>query len=353
MSDAAPGAPLGKLTPDEALERAREAGIRRLQIPTPFAVGRVNCYLIEDEPLTLVDTGPNSGKSLDELQRQLADVGHALEDIELVVISHQHIDHLGLVEIVAERSGADVAAIEPLVGFVESYGSDTQRDDEFAGGLMRRYGIPDDIVSALRSVSASFRGWGAAARVTRPLADGQSLEFANRSLEVQHRPGHSPSDTVFWDAERRILICADHLIAHISSNPLLARPLDGSEGRPKSLVTYLASLAMTRELDAEILLPGHGEPITDHVSLIDERFAMHRRRTAKLERLIAEQPRTAYELAHSLWGNVAVTQAFLTLSEVVGHVDLLIDAGLVREVADGKVVRFEATGKAGEVTIPP
>ena len=72
---------------------------------------------------------------------------------------------------------------------------------------------------------------------------------------------------------------------------------------------------------------------------------MHRRRAEKIVGLIAERPRTAYEIAQELWGNVAVTQAFLTLSEVVGHVDLLIDAGLVREVADGDVVRFEATGR--------
>jgi glyoxylase-like metal-dependent hydrolase (beta-lactamase superfamily II) len=344
---------VGKLTPDEALERAAEAGIRRLQIPTPFAVGRVNCYLIEDEPLTLIDTGPNSGKSLDELQHQLEDAGHSIEEIELVVITHQHIDHLGLVEIVAERSGADVAALDAMAGFVESYGSDTERDDEFAGGLMRRYGIPDDVVSALRSVSASFRGWGSSAKVTRPLADGELLQLRDRSFEVQHRPGHSPSDTLFWDQERSILICADHLIAHISSNPLLSRPLDGSSQRPKALITYLGSLARTRELPAEILLPGHGEPITDHVSLIDERFAMHRRRAEKLRKLIEQRPRTAYELAQELWGNVAVTQAFLTLSEVVGHVDLLIEAGVVREAADGELVRFEATGEAGEVTIPP
>jgi glyoxylase-like metal-dependent hydrolase (beta-lactamase superfamily II) len=341
------------MTPEEALERAAEAGIRRLQIPTPFAVGRVNCYLIEDEPLTLVDTGPNSGKSLDELQRQLDEAGHSIEEIELIVITHQHIDHLGLVEIIASHSGAEVAAIDVVVPFMESYGTDTERDDEFAGGLMRRYGIPDDVVSALRSVSASFRGWGSAAKVTRPLADGELLELRDRTLEVQHRPGHSPSDTVFWDSERAILLCADHLIAHISSNPLLSRPLDGTDHRPKALVTYLESLARTRELPAEILLPGHGEPITDHVSLIDERFALHRRRAEKLRKLIAEHPRTAYELAQELWGNVAVTQAFLTLSEVVGHVDLLIDAGLVREVADGDLVRFEATGADGEVTIPP
>ncbi len=340
------------MTPTEALERAERAGILRLQIPTPFAVGRVNCYLIEDEPLTLVDAGPNSGKSLDELQRQLDAAGHAVEDLGLIVISHQHIDHLGLVDIIASRSGADVAALDLVVGFVERYGEDAERDDEFASALMVRYGIPDDLVIALRSVSRSFRGWGAAARVTRPLADGGTLALRDRSFEVQHRPGHSPSDTVFWDADRRILICADHLIAHISSNPLLARPLDGSDERPRSLVAYLASLARTRELPAELVLPGHGEPIVDHVALIDERFALHRRRAEKLRKLIAERPRTAYELAQELWGNVAVTQAFLTLSEVVGHVDLLIDAGAVREVDDAGVIRFEATGEVGAATIP-
>ena len=59
-------------TPEEALEQAALAGIHRLRIPTPFAVGQVNCYLIEDEPLTLVDTGPNSGRSLDVLRAGLA-----------------------------------------------------------------------------------------------------------------------------------------------------------------------------------------------------------------------------------------------------------------------------------------
>jgi glyoxylase-like metal-dependent hydrolase (beta-lactamase superfamily II) len=338
---------------DEALRRAREAGIHRLRIPTPFAVGRVNCYLLEDAPLTLIDTGPNSGKALDELERQLSDLGRRIEDIELVVLTHQHIDHLGLVEIVSSRSGAEVAAIDVVVPFVENFGGDAERDDQFAADLMLRYGIPDDVVTALRSVSRSFRAWGARAQVTRPLHDGELMRFRDRTLEVQHRPGHSPSDTVFWDAERRILIAADHLIAHISSNPLLSRPLDGSDGRPQALVAYLASLRRTRELPAELVLPGHGQPITGHAALIDSRFAMHRRRARKLHGLIAERPRTAYELAQEIWGNVAVTQAFLTLSEVVGHVDLLINAGLVREVpGDDGVVRFEDTGDGGDIDVP-
>ncbi len=331
-------------SPDQALEEAREAGIHRLQIPTPFAVGRVNCYLIEDEPLTLVDTGPNSGKSLDELARQLTALGRSIEEIELVILTHQHIDHLGLVEIIASRSGAEVAAIDVVVPFVENFGDDIEQDDRFAADLMLRHGIPEEVVIALRSVSRSFRAWGAKAQVTRPLHDGEALQLRDRALEVQLRPGHSPSDTLFWDPERRILLCADHLIAHISSNPLISRPLDGSDERPRALMTYLDSLRRTRELPARILLPGHGDPITDHKALIDERFAHHDRRAERIYGLIAERPRTAYEIAQELWGNVAVTQAFLTLSEVLGHVDLLTDAGRVREVADGGVVRFEAVG---------
>jgi glyoxylase-like metal-dependent hydrolase (beta-lactamase superfamily II) len=329
--------------PEEALEHAREAGIHRLQIPTPFAVGRVNCYLIEDDPLTLVDTGPNSGKSLDELEHQLADLGRSIADIELVVLTHQHIDHLGLVEIIADRSGADVAAIDVVVPFVENFGDDIEADDKFAASLMLSHGIPEDVVVALRSVSRSFRAWGAKAKVTRPLHDGEQLKLRDRSLEVQHRPGHSPSDTVFWDADREILICADHLIAHISSNPLISRPLDGSDERPHALMIYSESLRKTRELPARILLPGHGEPITDHRALIDERFALHRKRSEKIHGLISERPRTAYEIAQELWGNVAVTQAFLTLSEVLGHMDLLAADGRAREVVDGELIRFEAT----------
>jgi glyoxylase-like metal-dependent hydrolase (beta-lactamase superfamily II) len=327
---------------DDPFRSAAAAGIHRLAIPTPFAVGRVNVYLIEDEPLTLVDAGPNSGTSFDELQRGVAHLGHSLEDIELVILTHQHIDHLGLVSLVAARSGAEVAAIDVAVPFVENYSLEAQADDDFARDIMLRHGIPADMAGALQSVSQAFRAWGARADVTRPLQDGEVLRFRDRRFAVHHRPGHSPSDTVFHDAERSILIAGDHLLRHISSNPLLTRPLDGSKERPQALVAYLESLRETREMDLDIVLPGHGDPIRDHRGLIDERLALHRRRSDKIHRLISERPRSAYELAQALWGNVAVTQAYLTLSEVLGHMDLLLNAGRAEETTRDGVSVFEA-----------
>ena len=334
---------------DEALAEARDAGIHMMAVPTPFLVGRVNCYLIDDDPLTLVDTGPNSGKSLDELERALAQLGHRIEDLGLIVITHQHMDHLGLLEIIARRSGAEVAALDVLGPYLEDFGASATADDEFSMAVMRRHGVPGELATALQMVGGAFRAFGSSGQVTVPLRQGTELTLRDRTLVALHRPGHSPSDTVFWDAQRRILIAGDHLLSRISSNPLISRPLTGAgatvsaaEDRPHALVRYMDSLRETREMPAHLVLGGHGPPVADHVALIDERFRMTARRASKIHRLLEPGPQTAYELASQMWGNVAVTQAFLTISEVLGHLDLLIADGRAAEDDSGEVTLFTA-----------
>jgi glyoxylase-like metal-dependent hydrolase (beta-lactamase superfamily II) len=334
---------------DDALVFAARVGIHAIPLPTPFLVGRVNCYLIEDEPLTLIDTGPNSGKSLDELEQALADHGRAIEDLQLIIVTHQHMDHVGLLEILVRRSGAEVAAFHPLGPYLENFSRSAAADDEFAQAIMRRHGVPEDLSTVLSSVGAAFRAFGSSGRVTRPLRDGDELAFRDRKLKVLHRPGHSPSDTLFWDERRRILIAGDHLLAHISSNPLVSRPLeDGTapgQRRTQALVQYIESMRATREMPAELVLTGHGDPVIDHAGLIDERLRMHHRRARKIHRMLAKGPLSAHEIAFQMWGNVAVTQAYLTLSEVLGHLDLLAVAGDVREQDDGGTIRFEAVAR--------
>jgi glyoxylase-like metal-dependent hydrolase (beta-lactamase superfamily II) len=109
------------------------------------------------------------------------------------------------------------------------------------------------------------------------------------------------------------------------------------------LIAYIDSMRATRELSPQLTLPGHGDPILDHRTLIDQRFAMHERRARKMLELMRERPLTAYEIAQNMWGNAAVTQAYLTLSEVLGHVDILVRDGQAREYSSDGLVRFGAT----------
>jgi glyoxylase-like metal-dependent hydrolase (beta-lactamase superfamily II) len=313
-----------------------------MAIPTPFLVGRINCYLIEDEPLTLVDTGPNSGKSLDELEQAFAHHGHAIEDLELIVLTHQHMDHVGLVEILQRRSGAEVAGFELLAPYLEDFPASANADDKFAERLMRSHGIPADLVSVLEAVGAAFRAFGSSGQISRRLRDGDTLELRDRSFKVLHRPGHSASDLVFWDEQRRLMLGGDHLLPHISSNALVSRQLTGDPERPRPLITYIESMRATRELPAELTLPGHGDPFGDHVALIDKRLKMHDRRARKMLRMLEPGPLSAYEVALQLFGDIALTQAYLTLSEVLGHIDLLVADGRAREVHHGELIRYEA-----------
>ena len=299
-------------------------------------VGRVNCYLVEDDPLTLVDTGPNSGKALDELELRLAEHGRRVEDLERIVVSHHHPDHMGLLEILARRSGADVCALDLVAPVLADFPAAAEADDVLAEELMLRHGVDRNVVSVLRAVSRAYRAWGSSAEVTRPLTDGGRLEFANRTWEIHHRPGHSPSDTIFHDARRGVLYCADHLIEKISSVPLIQTPLGGpfrsSPARPMALTTYIESLRTTREMeDVEIAHSGHGDPIPHFRELIDSRLAMHEKRAARILRIITGEPRTAHQIAREMWRDLAFTQAYLTICEVLGHLDLLLERGEVVE----------------------
>lgn len=319
-------------------------GIQVIALPTPFRVGPVNVYLLEGDPPALVDSGPGLATNMLALERAIGAIGYDAEDIGLHLITHQHPDHLGLTQPLAERSGGDVAALDRAVDFLARYPDRVRADDEYVAGLMRIHGFDPDIVHALLTLAQVSAAYGTSARVTRPVADGETVSVGGRRFDVLHRPGHSPSDILLHDAQERVLIAGDHLLPAISSNALLTLPLDATTPgrRPRPLLQYRESLRRTRDLDVDLVLPGHGRPFSDHRELIDQRLADQDARADDLLGMLRSGGCTANELAFEVWGRSALDQAPLTLSEVLGHLDLLIEAGLVIEHDAPEVVRFEA-----------
>lgn len=316
-------------------------GVHLLRIPTPFAVGAVNAFLIEDEPLTLIDSGPASTRSLATLEEAVAGVGYQLGEIELLAVTHQHVDHLGLTDYIAHAAGAEIACLDALAAYAADFDHSAAADDEFAAKLMRLHGVPDDAIVVLERVATLTRKWGASFTATHTLQQDAVIELRNRSLRLIHAPGHSPTDTLFLDEHNRILFAGDHLLANISSNALIspapapnrAPPPHGLNSR-QPLIEYLQSLRATRELDLDIVLAGHGPPIHEYRPLIDERLLRADTRAQRILEIITERPRSAYEIAEAIWGRVAVSDAYLTISEVLGHIDLLLADGVVAPSTD-------------------
>jgi glyoxylase-like metal-dependent hydrolase (beta-lactamase superfamily II) len=322
-----------------------ETTITRLSIPTPFRVGPVNCYLVEGQPLTLIDTGPNDEPSLRALERGLKARGHCIEDIERLLLTHQHYDHLGLAGEIKNRSGAEVVAHHLLASSVADFDAAMEAEDAYAEQMMSLHGVEAEAAFALRVLSRSFRRFGSSFRVDRALRDGDILTLDGIEIVVAMRPGHSPTDTVFIAETSGVAFVGDHLIGNISSNAVVHRPLDcrpDPRHRSSALAEYLDSLRLTAAMAVETLLPGHGEPIANHRQLVTERIEHHERRKERIYDELHRRSLTARDLTRVIWPRLPTDQIYLAISEVLGHCDLLIAERRIEEREQCGCVRFAA-----------
>ena len=182
----------------------------------------------------------------------------------------------------------EVAALDLLAPWVAHWSDGMEADDAFAERIMAEHGIPEDVRLALLAVSQSYRGWGAAATVTRPLAAGSRAAAArpHAARPAPPRPlavGHDlPRRRARHRARRRPPHQA-HLLqpAHLAAARRASWTPTGGRTRAPARAGDLHRRRCARRgrwSDVDMVLAGHGEPVTDHVALIDERFRMHKRR---------------------------------------------------------------------------
>lgn len=72
--------------------------IHKLILPTPFAVGDVNAYLLKGDTLSLIDAGPKTPEAYIALERGIKEAGYSFNDVEQVFLTHHHPDHAGWID---------------------------------------------------------------------------------------------------------------------------------------------------------------------------------------------------------------------------------------------------------------
>lgn len=164
----------------------------RIALPTPWPIGPVNVYLLRGEPLTLVDAGPRSPEALKALEEGLAAAGVAMSDIELVVLTHQHHDHVGNAAEVVRRSGARVAAFAPLVEEFADLPASLSRQHDYMACLMARHGMRAPELRALGDHQRHDACYTGSVGIDRPLADGDTVRAGRRLLRGAPPAGPLP-----------------------------------------------------------------------------------------------------------------------------------------------------------------
>jgi glyoxylase-like metal-dependent hydrolase (beta-lactamase superfamily II) len=321
-----------------------------IQLPLPLAyLGTVNAWLLPGEPLTLLDTGAANTEDLPALEQQLAQLGLSLEQIELIVITHHHLDHSGLATSIKERSGANIAAHASTARWGRDYEQRAAAEQRFTRSLMAAHGVPPEVIDSSDDFFARIEDDGRAFETDIVLSDGDRIVAGGRTLRVVYRPGHSSTDTLFIDEASDDAYVGDHLLANITSGVELMPTEPSGRERRQGLMEYLGNLQKTRAMSLRRLYTGHGPTIEDHRKLIDERMAFHSDRLDRVRELVSAGHHSAFEVARHLWSDeTAHSQPVLVTWEVLGHLDVLVNRGTVGEEVDDRGSRsFFARSTAG------
>jgi len=298
-----------------------------ISLPTPFYIGPVNVYLIAEDPVTLIDTGPKTKAANDALHEGLRKARIRVSDIRRIVLTHAHEDHCGLARSV--RDEAKDAKV--LVHAWETGHRIGRLEYEEHRTLLVRAGVPPDEIERMRKMYEGVRQYADSfeANEYHELRDEEELEFETGTLRIVHTPGHTPGSCSFVREADRTVIAGDCVLKRITPNPVLSPdPIDPSRRFP-SLAEYLVSLARLRSFAPTLVHGGHGEPVHDFEELFNRYFRAIRERQTEVIRLLPKTGSSAWAIAREMFPETDDVHRFLSVSEAVAHLDLAHSEGKI------------------------
>jgi glyoxylase-like metal-dependent hydrolase (beta-lactamase superfamily II) len=241
--------------------------------PSPMTLEGTNTYVVAapgSGTAVVIDPGPRDPGHADRVIR--ATLGRR---VELVLLTHTHLDHAEGAAALAARVGAPLAALDP--------------------------------------------GWGTVGAPS--LAAGQELRAGGVVLEPLPTPGHAADHCCFWLGAERAMFTGDHI---------LGRGTTVVEWPGGDMASYLASLEAVGGFEPDRLYPGHGPLVTDPARTIREYLDHRLQREAQVMAALEAGERTPAAMVRRIYADVDPS--------LHPFAELSVRAHLVKLVREGRAV---------------
>lgn len=299
------------------------SGLKILPVIVPVSTGlrSINFFLVKQEnSLTLIDAGLNTDECWEALQNTLKENGYTLHDLTEILLTHHHIDHVGLVNRVVSKHNIPVYAHPNALPRLKRDPDFLQMRVEFYKNLYKEMGcgaMGEKQVSYLRNAIIQNRDNKMDGDIQK-ITDHQLLNF-----DVIETFGHAPDQVAFFYKEQKWLFGGDLLIGHMSSNALVEPDSQGK--RMQTLIQHKHSLTNGLSLNAELVFSGHGITIDNPNDIFQKRVYGMDKKAELFKTYIQTGISTANEIAQTHYKQKYEKQFSLVMSEIIGHLDYLED----------------------------
>ena len=297
--------------------------IRVLSIPYIFGVEQVNCFLFRGEKgFTVVDTGSYS----EEGKQTWEDLMSTGITIEKVVLTHFHIDHLGLARWFQEKHQIPIYISSK--GYREIQRRQDKEYTQFVVDMFKSHGC--DEVSKLAATDYSH--------IYNFVPDGvfeenQQIQLGNQMYETLWTPGHSSDQFCFYQPEQQIMIVGDHILKRISPVVLIESSIDVNP-----LQDYFNSLEKVKGYSVQLTLPGHGPLMKGLTNRIEEIFSGHSFRNDQTLEILKTGEKTAWQISQQVYNR---KQFFAPLMATITRCIYLESIGKIKSRTVERKIYYE------------
>ncbi len=304
----------------------------RIELSLGVMFPSVNCYLVPGAPLTLVDCGVNTVENWTLLQQKIAEHGYKVSDIEQVLITHEHQDHIGLLPQIMEHSKAIIRAPKAIEGWFRRPEEMQAALYTFQEKLYSQVGFPKEMAENIKHWVAQM---GTATRVKdlsrfEFFEEGEYIEMGHTQWEALNTPGHCPSQFVFLQAAEKRMFSSDMLLP-IAPMPIVSEDPTQAGQTNRALKDLLVSFARLQTLNLQTIYPGHGPIFSDANAVIERQLARIEMRKMECLKWYQAGYTTVYAIHQKMYPYHQVPPNFSGLHMIIGYLDLLRAEGLIEK----------------------
>lgn len=312
--------------------------------------GENDAYLLESGGTTaLIDTGIHRPDIHEQLVDGLTAHGHSVADVDVVVLTHHHIDHAALAGPVAIESGATVYAHDRAAPMVARDHDAHEAYEALQERRFEEWGMPEPEREELRAFFDAVPPIVSPPEIST-VVDGDEIQIGETTLRVDHAPGHTAGHCTFAferDGSREVFV-GDVIL------PVYTPNVGGADLRlDHPLAHYLETLTAIVEADYDRAWPGHRDVIEDPAARARTIVEHHHERTENvLAALRTGSPATPWEVSATLFGSLEDIHILHGPGEAFAHLDHLAQHDVVERTDGGyRILDEEAT--AGDVLPSP